>query len=328
MNYPQIRLRRLRQNKILRELVSENKININDLIYPIFICEGKNIKKEIKSMPGQYTMSIDIAITKCNEALLLGIKSFLLFPVSKIKDEDGSCGISQDNILQKSIKILKNKFKEILIIADVCNCAYTIHGHCGTLINGDVDNDTTLENLCNQAVSLAKAGADIIAPSDMMDGRIKKIREKLDINEFENVPILSYSAKYASAFYGPFREASDSSPKKGDRSTYQLNYSNSREAIREGQLDKIEGADMIMVKPALSYLDIISKFRKNFNLPIVAFNVSGEYSMVKAMSKLKWGNEIKLMMEIITSIKRAGADIIITYHALEIAKQLKNENEN
>ena len=328
MNYPQLRLRRLRQNKILRKLVSEKEININDLIYPIFVCHGKNIKKEIKSMPGQYTMSIDQVIIKCEEAISLGIKSFLLFPISKIKDEDGSCGISQKNILQKSIKKLKSKFKEILILADVCNCAYTTHGHCGTLIEGDVDNDLTVENLCNQAVSLAESGADVIAPSDMMDGRIKKIREKLDKTGFHNIPILSYSAKYASAFYGPFREASDSSPKKGDRSTYQLNYCNSREAIREGSTDILEGADMIMVKPALSYLDIIAKFRNNFNLPIVAFNVSGEYSMVKAMSKLNWGNETKLVMEIITSIKRAGADIIITYHALEIAKKINNENYN
>ena len=327
MNYPQLRLRRLRQNKILKELVSENKIGIQDLIYPIFLCEGKNIKKEIKSMPGQFTMSIDQAIIKCKEAFSLGIKSFLLFPVSKTKDETGICGISQENILQKSIRKLKNEFSNILIIADVCNCNYTNHGHCGTIVNGDVDNDLTVKNLCEQAVSLAESGADVIAPSDMMDGRIKEIRKKLDEKGYVNIPILSYSAKYSSAFYGPFREASNSAPKKGDRSTYQLNYCNSREAIREGKLDINEGADMIMVKPALSYLDIITKFKQNFNLPIVAFNVSGEYSMVKAMSKLNWGNEIKLIMEIISSIKRAGADIIITYHAIEVAKQIKNENQ-
>tara|TARA_B100000900_G_scaffold226957_1_gene192699 strand:- start:6147 stop:7127 length:981 start_codon:yes stop_codon:yes gene_type:complete len=326
MNYPQLRLRRLRQNKILRELVSENKINIEDLIYPIFICEGKNIKKEIKSMPGQYTMSIDKAINKCEEAISLGIYSFLIFPVSSVKDETGVCGISKENILQKSIRKLKNKFSKILIIADVCNCSYTMHGHCGTIVNEDVDNDLTVKNLCDQAVSLVESGADVIAPSDMMDGRIKKIRKKLDEKGYINTPILAYSAKFSSAFYGPFREASASAPKKGDRSTYQLNYCNSREAIREGRLDVNEGSDMLMVKPALSYLDIITKFKQNFNLPIVAFNVSGEYSMVKAMSKLNWGNEIKLIMEIISSIKRAGADIIITYHAIEVAKQIKNEN--
>lgn len=327
MNYPQARLRRLRQNKILRGLISENTLNIEDLIYPIFICEGEKIKIEIESMPGQYKMSIDQAKIRCEEAIKLGIKSFLIFPISKIKDDTGICGVSQENILQKAIRELKNEFKEILIIADVCNCAYTKHGHCGTIVNGDVDNDMTVKNLCDQAVSLVESGADVIAPSDMMDGRIKKIRKKLDEKGFINIPILSYSAKYSSAFYGPFRDASNSAPQNGDRSTYQLNYCNSREAIREGKLDVNEGADMIMVKPALSYLDIITKFKQNFNLPIVAFNVSGEYSMVKAMSKLNWGNENKLMMEIISSIKRAGADIIITYHAIEIAKQIKNENQ-
>jgi len=327
MNFPHTRLRRLRQNKILRELVSEKKVDIKDLIYPIFVCEGNNVKKEIKSMPGQYTMSIDQAIIKCEEAFALGIKSFLIFPVSDIKDETGICAISKNNIQQKAIKKLKDEFNEILIIADLCNCAYTNHGHCGTLVDGDVDNDLTVKNLCNQAISLVDSGADIIAPSDMMDGRIKEIRTKLDSQGYVNIPILSYSAKYSSAFYGPFREASESAPKKGDRSTYQLNYCNYREAIREGKQDVYEGADMIMVKPALSYLDIITKFRQNFNLPIVAFNVSGEYSMVKAMSKLNWGDEINLIMEIITSIKRAGADIIITYHAIEVAKQIINENK-
>ena len=327
MNYPQVRLRRLRQNKILRGLLSENTLNIEDLIYPIFICDGEKIKKEIESMPGQYKMSIDQAKIRCEEAIKLGIKSFLIFPISKIKDDTGICGISQENILQKAIRKLKNEFKEILIIADVCHCAYTKHGHCGTIVNGDVDNDMTVKNLCDQAISLVESGADVIAPSDMMDGRIKEIRKKLDEKGYINIPILSYSAKYSSAFYGPFREASDSAPQNGNRSTYQLNYCNSKEAIREGKLDVNEGADMIMVKPALSYLDIITKFKQNFNLPIVAFNVSGEYSMVKAMSKLNWGNETKLMMEIISSIKRAGADIIITYHAIEIAKQIKNENQ-
>lgn len=327
MTYPQTRLRRLRYNKNIRNLISENSLNVDDFIYPLFVCEGNSILKEIDSLPGQFQLSIDQLILKIEEAKKIGINSFILFPISKSKDTCGEIAVSDGNILQKAIKKAKNYFDDILIIADVCNCAYTSHGHCGTIVDGDVDNDITIKNLALQSVSLAKSGADIIAPSDMMDGRVKIIREYLDNNGFEKVPIMSYSAKFASNFYGPFREASNSSPQNGDRSTYQLSFNNSREALREGRLDIEEGADMLMVKPALSYLDIIYQFKQNYNLPIVAFNVSGEYLLVKSQEKSKQFDNIRLAYEILTSIKRAGADIIISYHALEIAKYIVKKNE-
>ena len=326
MSFPKTRLRRLRYNPILRNLVSETSVSVNDLIYPIFICEGENIKKEISSMPGQFQLSIDNAVELCKTAVIKGVKSILLFGIPAEKDEHGHLACSDNSIVQRAIKSIKKECDNILLIADVCNCEYTTHGHCGTIIDGDVDNDSTLETLAAQSVSLAKAGADIIAPSDMMDGRVGIIRTALDNAGFEKIPILSYAVKYSSAFYGPFRDAADSSPSFGDRKTYQMNPANTDEAIREAEQDVFEGADMLMVKPALSYLDVISKVKQNFDLPLVAYNVSGEYAMVKAAATNNWIDEQKIIMEIMTSIKRAGADIIITYHALEVADIL-NKNK-
>ena len=326
MSFPKTRLRRLRYNPILRNLVSETSVSVNDLIYPIFICEGENIKKEISSMPGQFQLSIDNAVELCKTAVIKGVKSILLFGIPAEKDEHGHLACSDNSIVQRAIKSIKKECENILLIADICNCEYTTHGHCGTIIDGDVDNDSTLETLAAQSVSLAKAGADIIAPSDMMDGRVGIIRTALDNAGFEKIPILSYAVKYSSAFYGPFRDAADSTPTFGDRKTYQMNPANTNEAIREAEQDVFEGADMLMVKPALSYLDVISKVKNNFDLPLVAYNVSGEYAMVKAAATNNWIDEQKIIMEIMTSIKRAGADIIITYHALEVADIL-NKNK-
>ena len=326
MSFPNIRLRRLRYNSILRKLVSETQLSVNDLIYPLFVCDGEKIKNEIPSMPGQFQFSIDNLIKKCKQVQEKGIKAILIFGVSKNKDKTGDIACSENSIVQRAIKAIKEQNIKLLLIADVCNCEYTSHGHCGTIVDGDVENDLTLNTLAKQSLSLVRAGADIIAPSDMMDGRVQAIRKVLDSSGFYKVPILSYSAKYASSFYSPFRDAADSSPKGFDRKTYQMNYSNSDEAIREVEQDVLEGADMIMIKPALSYLDIISKVKQNFSLPIVAYSVSGEYSMIKAASLNNWINENDMMMETITSIKRAGADIIITYYALEIADVLNKKN--
>ena len=326
MSFPNTRLRRLRYNSLLRELVSETQLSVNDLIYPLFVCEGEKIKNEIPSMPGQFQFSIDNLIKKCKQVQEKGIKAILIFGVSKNKDKTGDIACSENSIVQRAIKAIKEENINLLLIADVCNCEYTSHGHCGTIVDGDVENDLTLNTLTKQSLSLVRAGADIIAPSDMMDGRVQAIRKVLDSSGFYKVPILSYSAKYASSFYSPFRDAADSSPKGFDRKTYQMNYSNSDEAIREVEQDVLEGADMIMIKPALSYLDIISKVKQNFSLPIVAYSVSGEYSMIKAASLNNWINENDMMMETITSIKRAGADIIITYYALEIADVLNKKN--
>ena len=326
MSFPNTRLRRLRYNSLLRELVSETQLSVNDLIYPLFVCEGEKIKNEIPSMPGQFHFSIDNLIEKCKQVQEKGIKAILIFGVSKNKDKTGDIACSENSIVQRAIKAIKEENIKLLLIADVCNCEYTSHGHCGTIVDGDVENDLTLNTLAKQSLSLVRAGADIIAPSDMMDGRVQAIRKVLDSSGFYKVPILSYSAKYASSFYSPFRDAADSSPKGFDRKTYQMNYSNSDEAIREVEQDVLEGADMIMIKPALSYLDIISKVKQNFSLPIVAYSVSGEYSMIKSASLNNWINENDMMMETITSIKRAGADIIITYYALEIADVLNKKN--
>ena len=326
MSFPNTRLRRLRYNSLLRELVSETQLSVNDLIYPLFVCEGEKIKNEIPSMPGQFQFSIDNLIKKCKQVQEKGIKAILIFGVSKNKDKTGDIACSENSIVQRAIKAIKEENINLLLIADVCNCEYTSHGHCGTIVDGDVENDLTLNTLAKQSLSLVRAGADIIAPSDMMDGRVQAIRKVLDSSGFYKVPILSYSAKYASSFYSPFRYAADSSPKGFDRKTYQMNYSNSDEAIREVEQDVLEGADMIMIKPALSYLDIISKVKQNFSLPVVAYSVSGEYSMIKAASLNNWINENDMMMETITSIKRAGADIIITYYALEIADVLNKKN--
>ena len=325
MSFPKTRLRRLRYNPILRELVKETKISVDDLIYPMFVCTGENIRNEISSMPGQYQLSIDNFINECKNVISKGIKSILIFGIPENKDESGEIACQEDSIVQKAIKEIRKQNLNLLIIADVCNCEYTNHGHCGTIIDGDVDNDLTIKTLASQAVSLAKAGADIIAPSDMMDGRVAEIRNSLDKSGFIKIPILSYAIKYASAFYGPFRDAAESAPKYFDRKTYQMDFANSREAFREVEQDLSEGADMIMVKPALSYLDIIYKIKEYTNVPVIAYSVSGEYSMIKAASQNNWIKEMDIVMEITTSIKRAGADIIITYHALDIADRLNNK---
>lgn len=322
--FPVSRLRRLRSNEVIREMISETSLNITDFIYPLFISEEKNLKKEISSMPGIFQHSIESAVKECETALNLGVKSVILFGIPVHKDEKGTEAYNKNGIIQKAIREIKKQFPEIIVITDVCMCEYTSHGHCGILKNGIVDNDLTIEYLVKEALTHAEAGADIIAPSDMMDGRIAAIRNGLDTSSFSGIPIMAYSAKYSSSFYGPFREAAESAPQFGDRKTYQMDYRNSNEALREVYLDINEGADIIMVKPALSYLDIICKVKETFNIPVAAYNVSGEYSMVKSASIAGWIDGQKTMMEILYSIKRAGADLIITYFALEAAKFLNN----
>lgn len=317
--------RRLRASSSIRDMVRETTLNSKDFIYPIFVVEGKNIKNEISSMPGNYHYSIDRlpeVIKSIEEANIAGI---LLFGIPEHKDACGSEAYNDDGIVQQAVRKIKELNKDLLVITDVCMCEYTSHGHCGIIHGNDVDNDETLEYLDKIAVSHAKAGADMVAPSDMMDGRIGSMRKALDENGFRKVSIMSYSAKYCSAFYGPFREAADSAPQFGDRKTYQMDPANRMEALRETKMDIEEGCDIIMVKPALSYLDVIRECRDNFDMPLAAYNVSGEYSMVKTAAKAGMIDEERVMMEILTSIKRAGADIIITYHALEAAKILNKK---
>ena len=325
MKFPNKRLRRLRYNKNIRNLFEDVFLSKSDLIYPIFVCEGKNVKKEIPSLPNQYQLSIDNVKKICKELLKKNIKSIILFGVSSKKDETGLIACSEDSIVPKTVKELKNNFgNELLILCDLCNCSYTSHGHCGTLSDNDVDNDLTIDTLAKQAVVLAKSGADVIAPSDMMDGRVKKIREELDKEGFNRIPIFPYSIKYASSFYGPFRDAVDSNPQFGDRKSYQMNFKNSLEFYEEIEQDIQEGCDAVIIKPALSYLDIIARVRDKYNIPIIAYNVSGEYSMVKAGAEKKWINEKETIIEILLSIKRAGANAIITYHAIDVANYLDN----
>lgn len=315
--------RRLRANAAIRDMVRETTLNSKDFIYPIFVVEGENIKNEISSLEGNYHFSIDRLHEVIKEIQEADIAGVLLFGIPEHKDECGSESYNDNGIVQQAIREIKKIDKNLLVITDVCMCEYTSHGHCGIIHDKDVDNDKTLEYLAKISVSHAKAGADIIAPSDMMDGRILAIRNALDNNGFKNISIMSYSAKYCSAFYGPFRDAANSVPQFGDRKTYQMDPANRMEALRETEIDIEEGADFIMVKPALSYLDIIRDCRENFNMPLVAYNVSGEYAMVKAAGKLGFIDEERVMMETLMSIKRAGADIIITYHALEASKVLK-----
>jgi len=294
-----------------------------DFIYPLFIVEGENVKKEISSMPSQYQLSIDNVLRECEELMKLNLNSTILFGIPNEKDEVGSGAYADNGIIQKAIRAIKDRFPDMIVVTDVCLCEYTSHGHCGVVEDGYVHNDRTLELLAKEAVSHAQSGADIIAPSDMMDGRIDAIRKDLDVNGFSDIPIMAYSAKYSSGFYGPFREAAESTPQFGDRKTYQMDFGNSDEAMREIALDIQEGADIVMVKPALSYLDVIRRTKDNFNMPICAYNVSGEYSMVKAAAQNGWLDGEKVMMEILTSIKRAGADVIITYFAKEAAALLQ-----
>lgn len=319
-----VRLRRLRYNKIVRDLVEDTHLRPQDLIYPIFVCEGSNVKKEINSMPGQFQISIDNLSSICNRLLDLNIKSVILFGVPDKKDGEGKVAQDENGIVQRAVQEIKKINNDILVIVDLCHCQYTTHGHCGTIENGDVDNDKTVTNLGLQAISLAKAGADVIAPSDMMDGRVNHLRTVLDKNNFEKLPIFSYSVKYASAFYGPFRDAAENAPQSGDRKSYQMNYKNSIEALREAETDINEGADALIIKPAMSYLDIIYRVKSKFNIPVIAYNVSGEYSMVKSATEKKWVDK-NIILEILTSMKRAGANAIITYHAIEIADYLNNK---
>ena len=319
-----VRLRRLRYNKTVRDLFEDTHLRPQDLIYPIFVCEGKNIKNEIKSMPGQYQISVDRLPSLCNKLIELNIKSVILFGVPDKKDDDGKVAQDDNGIVQRAVKEIKKTNNEILVIVDVCHCQYTLHGHCGTIDKGDVDNDKTVTNLGLQALSLARAGADVIAPSDMMDGRVNHIRNILDKNNFEKLPIFSYSVKYASAFYGPFRDAAENTPQYGDRKSYQMNYKNSLEAMREAETDINEGADALIVKPAMSYLDIIYRIKSKYSIPVIAYNVSGEYSMAHSAVDKNWIDK-QVIFEILTSMKRAGANAIITYHAIEIAEYL-NEN--
>jgi porphobilinogen synthase len=321
---PEFRPRRLRNNKIIRDMMRENELKLNDLIYPLFISESKNTKEEITSMPGIYRLSPEYALEEVNKAKELGIPAVLLFGIPSEKDAVGSGAYADEGIIQTSVREIKRQVKDLLVITDICNCEYTDHGHCGIVSDGNVLNDPTLELLARTAVSHAAAGADIVAPSDMMDGRVRIIRQVLDENNFTDLPIMSYSAKYASAYYGPFREAAQSAPQFGDRKSYQMDPANSREALLEVMLDLEEGADIIMVKPALAYMDIIARVKEISDRPVAAYNVSGEYSMVKAAAEKGWIDERKIVMETLTGLKRAGADMIITYHAMDIARWLKS----
>ena len=322
MQFPEYRARRLRKNENFRRLIRETSLSVDDLVYPLFAVSGKSVKKPITSMPGQFQLSVDYIAKEAQKAHDVGIPAVLLFGIPAKKDEMATGAFAKDGIVQQAVARIKNEVPDILVITDVCLCEYTSHGHCGMLEKGDVQNDTTLEVLAETAVSQARAGADMVAPSAMMDGQVAAIREALDENSFEDTPIMAYSAKYSSSFYGPFREAAESAPKSGDRKAYQMDPANSDEAIREIGLDVGEGADIIMVKPALAYLDIIYRARQEFDLPLAAYNVSGEYSMIKAAAQLGWLDEEKAMVESLTAIKRAGADIIITYFAPQMAKLL------
>lgn len=314
------RFRRLRASENLRSMVRETRISKSDLIYPMFVVEGENIKNPVESMPNVYQYSLDRMDEILNEVEKSGISGILIFGVPKHKDKYATEAYNDNGITQQAIRYIKKNYPSLIIIADVCLCEYTSHGHCGVVCGEKILNDETLPLLSKMAVSLAKAGADIIAPSDMMDGRVSAIRNALDENGFIDTPILSYSAKFASAYYSPFRDAAESAPEFGDRKTYQMDYANGREALREIADDISEGADMVMVKPALAYLDIIKSAREKFDLPLVAYNVSGEYAMVKAAAQNGWIDEKKIVSENMIAIKRAGADIIITYHALDVAK--------
>lgn len=319
------RLRRLRTNEAMRALVRENSLNVGDMIYPVFVVEGVNIKKEISSMPGISQFSIDRIGEEMKRVMASGISSIMIFGVPDEKDECGSQAYNPAGITQRGIREIKEKFPEIFIIADVCLCEYTSHGHCGVVKGTEIINDETLDLLAMAALTLVEAGADMVAPSDMMDGRVAAIREKLDQNGFYMIPIMAYSAKYASAYYGPFRDAANSAPSFGDRKTYQMDYSNSRMAMREIEIDIKEGADIVMIKPALAFLDVIKEASGRFLHPIATYNVSGEYAMVKAAALNGWIDEKKVVMENLIGMKRAGASMIITYHAIDAANWMKEQ---
>lgn len=319
------RPRRLRTSPTLRRMVQETTLTPSDFVMPLFICHGEKISQPVGSMPGVNRVSIDVAVAECRELQQLGIPAVILFGIPAAKDPLGKEGYDDNGIIQQAVRAIKQAVPELLVITDVCLCEYTDHGHCGVIVDGDVHNDTTVELLVKEAVSHARAGADIVAPSDMMDGRIGSIREGLDEAGFSQIPVMSYSVKYCSAFYGPFRDAADSTPQFGDRKTYQMDPANSREAIVEASLDVEEGADFLMVKPALPYLDIIASLKENFSLPLAAYHVSGEYAMIKAAGRNGWLDEAKAMEESLLSIKRAGADIIISYYAKEFAQRYQGK---
>jgi porphobilinogen synthase len=323
--FPLVRLRRLRRTETLRALVRENRVDVGDLIYPMFVVESKGVKEEISSMPGIFRYSPDQLKPEIEEIAGLKIPAVLLFGIPGNKDEIGSSAYHPGGVVQQAIRVIKASVPELIVITDVCLCEYTSHGHCGIVNKGQVDNDQTLPLLAKMALSHVEAGADIVAPSDMMDGRVGAIREAMDKDGYEHVPILAYAAKYASAFYGPFREAAESTAQFGDRRSYQMDPSNVREALREIEQDIAEGADIIMIKPALAYLDVIWRARNSFNYPLAAYNVSGEYAMVKAAAQKGWLDERMVVRETLTAIKRAGADIILTYHAREFAQWLQAE---
>jgi porphobilinogen synthase len=323
MSYPTHRPRRLRRNEMLRSLVRETRLTTANLIYPMFVCPGTKVRQEVSSMPGVYQQSVDQIVEEARELESLGVPGTILFGLPEIKDPRGVSSLHAQGVVQRAIEAIRKAKLKLLVITDVCLCEYTDHGHCGIVENGEIANDPTLEILAQQALSHARAGADIVAPSDMMDGRVGAIRKMLDENKFENIAILSYAVKYCSGFYGPFREAAQSAPQFGDRRSYQMDPANAREALKEAELDLEEGADMVMVKPALAYLDIIRRVRERFDVPVAAYNVSGEYSMVKAAAQNGWLDEKRVVLEILTGIQRAGADILLTYHAKDVARWLK-----
>ncbi|MBI2531521.1 MAG: porphobilinogen synthase [Deltaproteobacteria bacterium] len=323
MDYPKYRPRRLRRNERIRELIRETSVSPKNLIYPLFVGPGKDRAQPVSSMPGVAQLSVDRAVIECQEVRALGIPAVILFGIPERKDSHGTEAYADAGVVQQAIRAIKEKLPELLVITDVCLCEYTDHGHCGVVKNGDVDNDATLELLAKEALSHARAGADIVGPSDMMDGRVGAIRHALDQNGFENVAIMAYAAKYASGFYGPFREAAQSTPQFGDRRSYQMDPANSDEALREVALDIREGADIVMVKPAMAYLDIVYRVKQKFGYPVAAYNVSGEFSMIKAAGQNGWIDEQRVMMEVLFAIRRAGADMILTYFAKDAARILR-----
>ena len=322
MDFPRYRPRRLRRSEKIRAMVRETSLAPANLIYPLFVGPGKNKVQPVSSMPGVAQLSVDRAVGECEEAHSLGIPAVILFGLPEHKDAMGKEAYADDGIVQQAIREIKNKLPELLVITDVCLCEYTDHGHCGVIKNGDVDNDSTLELLVKESLSHARAGADIVAPSDMMDGRVGAIRKALDENGFAQAAIMAYAAKYASGFYGPFREAAESTPQFGDRRSYQMDPANSDEALREVELDIREGADIVMVKPAMAYLDVVYRVKQKFGYPVAAYNVSGEYSMIKAAGQNGWIDEERIMMEVLYAIRRAGADMILTYFAKDAARFL------
>lgn len=323
MLFPDYRPRRLRQNEAFRRMIRETHLTVDDLILPLFAISGQNVRTPIESIPGHFQLSIDQLIKTATSAKNLGIPAVMLFGIPDSKDPLGTRAYAADGIVQTAVRAIKDKLPELVVITDVCLCQYTDHGHCGVVEGQTIDNDASLDLLARTALSHAKAGADMVAPSDMMDGRVAEIRNILDENNFSQVPIMSYAAKYCSAYYGPFRRAADSAPQFGDRRTYQMDPANAMEAIREVSLDVEEGADIVMVKPALAYLDIICRVREEFDLPVAAYNVSGEFAMIKAAEKMGWIDGPKVMLETLTAIKRSGADMILTYFAIDAAKALK-----